>query len=338
VLPSLIAIWAFWFTSGELGTARGLIERLQDLVARTAFDWFEPEVESCAGWQDLYEGNLEDARTHQEDAMAGFLARPAEQSVSPFWPLPNDPIAVSAIALACVATLSGEPEEANRWEEQARARAEEIGFPRGPWSMAFVKTYGAWMRYFRGDRADARALGAEVVGIGQEHGYAYWTMLGSSYLAGPLTDAPDRTALEQVILTLRAMGQEAFAASNLAALAELAAADGDVEAADDLIEQAVLVVQKTGERLHLPDLLRRRAGYRLARGGPADEAARDLRDAVAVADEQGARVTQLRAAVALARLTDSRPDDWREVLSAARGSVPPSLDTEDTAAADALLT
>jgi tetratricopeptide (TPR) repeat protein len=338
VLPSLIAIWAFWFASGELGTARGLIERLQGLVSRTAFDWFLPEVESCAGWQDLFEGHLDDARAHQETAMEGFLARPAEQSVSPFWPLPNDPIAVSAIALACLATLRGEPDEADRWETQALARAEQIGFPRGPWSMAFVKTYAAWMRYFRGDRADARALGAEVVGIGKEHGYAYWTMLGSSYMASTDLAHPDRAFLEQVLVTLRAMGQEAFAAANLAALAELVDADGEVDAAHELIEQALQVVHKTGEELHLPDLLRRRAMYTLARGGPESDAAEDLRAAVDVAAEQGARVSRLRAAVELARLTDSRPEDWREVLSAARGGVPQALASEDTAAADALLT
>jgi class 3 adenylate cyclase len=338
VLPSLIAIWAFWFASGELGTARGLIERLQGLVSRTTFDWFEPEVESCAGWQDLYEGHLEDARAHQERAMEGFLARPPEQSVSPFWPLPNDPIAVSAIALACLATLRGEPDEADRWEDRARARAELIGFPRGPWSMAFVKTYGAWMRYFRGDRDEARALGAEVVGIGQEHGYAYWTMLGSSYMAGTDLARPDRAFLEQVVVMLRGMGQEAFAAANLAALAELVDADGDVDAAHDLVGQALQVVQKTGEQLHLPDLLRRRAEYTLARGGSASDAAEDLRAAVDVATEQGAHVTRLRAAVALARMDRARPDDWREVLTAARGGVPPTLSTEDTAAADALLT
>jgi class 3 adenylate cyclase/tetratricopeptide (TPR) repeat protein len=338
VLPSLIAIWAFWFASGELGTARGLIERLHGLVSQAAFSWFEPEVESCAGWQDLYEGHLDDARAHQEEAMQGFLARPVEQSVSPFWPLPNDPIAVSAISLACLATLRGDPEEAERREAQALARAEQIGFPRGPWSMAFVKTYAAWMRYFRGDRAEARALGAEVVAIGQEHGYAYWTMLGSSYLAGTSLAEPDRAFLEQVVVTLRAMGQEAFAASNLAALAELVDADGDIDAAHDLIEQALLVVQKTGERLHLPDLLVRRAAYTLARGGLASDAAADLRDAIEVASEQGARVTRLRAALALARLPESRTDDWKDVLASARAAVSPTLTTEDTAAADALLT
>ena len=109
VLPSLIAIWSYWLVHGDLVTARGLIDRLTGLVGRSTFSWFEPEVTACAGWQEFFEGRLPSARAHLEDAMAGFRARPAEQTVSPFWPLPNDPVAVSAIALACVSTLQGEP-------------------------------------------------------------------------------------------------------------------------------------------------------------------------------------------------------------------------------------
>jgi len=97
------------------------------------------------------------------------------------------------------------------------------------------------------------------------------------------------------------------------------------------------VVEETGEELHRPDLLRRRAAYTLARGGPPTDAAADLRAAVEVATEQGARVTRLRAAVALARLPDARPEDWRDVLAAARADLPASLATEDIAAADDLL-
>ena len=119
VLPSLIAIWAYWLTSGDLPTARGLIDRLTDMVGQKAFSWFEPEVESCAGFQDFYEGHLELAREHLERSIAGLMARPADQAVSPFWPLPNDPIAVSQIALASVSTLRGEPDTAAYWEREA---------------------------------------------------------------------------------------------------------------------------------------------------------------------------------------------------------------------------
>jgi class 3 adenylate cyclase/tetratricopeptide (TPR) repeat protein len=339
VLPSLIAIWAYWLTSGDLSTARGLIDRLSDMVRQPAFSWFEPEVESCAGWLDFYQGNLDSARVHLERGTAGFLARPAEQMVSPFWPLPNDPIAVSEIALACVSTLQGEPDEAQRWEREAVARAEEIGFPHGPFSLAFVKTYAAWIRRFLGQHDASRLLGSEVVGIGQAYGYAYWMMLGSLYVttADPGGE-PDGEFLEQTIATLRLMGQEAFAASSLAHLAHLNAEDDEFGRAHELIEEALEVVYKAGENVHLPELLRLRAVYSLARGGDDEEAVADLTEAMRVASEQGARVARLRAGIELARLPEAvRPNDWRILLIQARGDIASSLPTGETADADDLL-
>ena len=185
--------------------------------------------------------------------MTGFNARPFDQIVSPFWPLPNDPVAVSEIALACVSAIQGDLEEADRWQVGAIRRSEEVGFPRGPFSLAFVKTYAAWIQRFLGDHDKARLLGAEVVGIGQSYGYAYWMLLGSSYVAaGRPGGAPERGFLEDTIANIRLLGQEAFVASNLSYLAILSHEDGLVEEALSLVEEALDVVAKTGECLHLP--------------------------------------------------------------------------------------
>src|SRR3954447_15456661 len=222
VLPALIALWGYWLTSGGLSTARGLIDRLTDMVQQTAFSGFEPEVEACAGFLDLHQGRLRSAPDHLRRALAGFAVRPPEEMVSTFWPLPNDPVAGSAIALACVCAARGELEEAEQWEREALHRAEEIGSPLGPSSLAFVKTYAAWIRRFLGDDDAARQLGAEVVAIGQEHGIAFWTRLGFVYLAAPQPGGePDRAFVEQAIATLRLMGHEAFAPSHLIYLARL---------------------------------------------------------------------------------------------------------------------
>jgi class 3 adenylate cyclase/tetratricopeptide (TPR) repeat protein len=339
VLPSVIAIWAYWLTSGDLPTARGLIDRLTDMIGQQAFSWFEPEVESCAGFQEFYEGHLVLAQKHLEHSMAGFLARPADQAVSPFWPLPNDPIAVCQIALASVSTLRGEPERAAYWEREALRRAEEVGFPRGPFSRAFVKVYAAWMRRFTGDDNACWQLGSEVVAIGQEYGYVFWTTLGSTYIAkGAPGGEEHREFLQESVDTLRLMGQEAFAASNLGYLARLHAAAGESDRAQDAVAEALDVVRKSGEHVHLPELLRQRALYTLVDGGDTDEAVADLREAERVATEQGARVARLRAALELTRLSESlRPKYWRRMLQEARSDMPASFASEETALADDLL-
>jgi class 3 adenylate cyclase/tetratricopeptide (TPR) repeat protein len=339
VLPALIALWGYWLTSGGITAARGLIERLTDMVKQPAFSGFQPEVEACAGFLDLHQGRLRSAPEHLERALAGFAARPPAETVSPVWPLPNDPVAGAAIALACVSAARGELDEAERWEGEALRRAGEIGSPLGPSSLAFVKTYAAWIRRFLGDDDAARQLGAEVVAIGQEHGYAYWTRLGLVYTAAREPGGePDRAFVEEAIATLRLMGHEAFAASHLIYLARLDAATGDFKRAGEHIADGLAAVHKAGEHFHLPGLLHLRAAYALAQGAAADQPVADLREAVRVAIEQGSRVTRLRAALELARVPPAyRPDDWRATLSEARRDLPSSFRSRQTEAADDLL-
>jgi class 3 adenylate cyclase/tetratricopeptide (TPR) repeat protein len=339
VLPALIALWGYWLTSGGVPTARRVIDRLTDMVHQAAFSGFEPEVEDCAGFLDLHQGRLRSAPEHLRRALAGFAVRPAEEMVSRVWPLPNDPVAGSAIALACVSAARGEVAEAERWEREALRRAEAIGPPSGPSSLAFVKTYAAWIRRFLGDDDAARQLGAEIVAIGQEHGSAYWTRHGYVYLASRQPGGePDRAFVEQAIATLRQMGNEAFVASHLIYLARLDAAAGDVDRAAEHIADALEAVRTTGEHLHLPGLLRLRATYALAQGAAADQPVADLREAIRVAIEQGSSVTRLRAALDLGRVPPpSRPHDWRTVLSEARADLPGSFASDETVAADDLL-
>ncbi|HEU5242137.1 MAG TPA: adenylate/guanylate cyclase domain-containing protein, partial [Ornithinibacter sp.] len=262
VLPSLIAIWAYWLVHGGPATTRALIDRLAGMVHEDVYSWFTPEVEACFGWQQFYAADFQAARTHFEIGMAGFRARPEGQTVSPFWPLPNDPVAVSLVALSCVSTARGDLVEAQQWELEAIGRAEQIGFPQGPFSLAFVKTFAAWNARFVGDDDKSRRLGEEIVALGREHGYALWTALGSAYAPPvPTGGAEHRAFLEQVIGQVRLMGQESFMAAYLGYLAELHAGAGEVRRALECVSEALQVVGKTGEELHLPELLRYRARY-----------------------------------------------------------------------------
>lgn len=333
----IIAIWAYWLTNGDLGTAGHLAGRLLHMVQDEALAWFRPEVEACAGFQSFYEGDVAQARTHLDAAIAGFSTRPADQMVSPLWPLPNDPYAVTAIAIACVETLAGDLVVAAEWEERAVARAEECGFPQGPFSLAFVKTYMAWNRRIVGDPTGAEALGAEVVRIGQQYGYAYWLALGSMYMVAPTpgeTTAAD--AMTQSIATLRAIGHEAFMASSLGYLAQLWEEGGMHDQAIATIGEALLVAEKTGERLHVPELLTARALLR--RSEAPVEAGADLAEAINLAERHGLHLIGLRAAVAQAELPPSaRTGPWREQLEAALARMPAGVSLAETSAAESIL-
>ncbi|MGY1794283.1 ATP-binding protein [Geodermatophilus sp. SYSU D00525] len=340
VLPALIALWAYWISSGRLTTARGVLDQLAAMVREPAFASFEPEVLGCTGYQDFKRGHFTSAQAQLERALAAISSRPTGQWDSPLWPLPNDPYSGGAGALAAVCAARGELDAAERWEREARRRAEEVGSPRGPYSLAQVEsTFSTWIRHLLGDEEAARRLGAEAADIGREHGYALWAAFGAAWAAtdrpgGP----PDRAFLEQALETLALMGQQGFFAGHLGRLADLDAAAGDQEQADRHLAEALETVSRTGEELDLPELLRRRARFTLARGGDAAPAVADLTEAVRVATGQGARLSRLRAAVDLARLSpDVRPAGWRTVLEEARADLPGATVTPETTAADALL-
>jgi class 3 adenylate cyclase len=339
VLPALIGIWAYWLSSGQLTTARGVLDQLTAMVREPAFAPFAPEVETVTGVHELHRGRLPAAQGHLQRAWAGLTARPPEQ-VPPVWPLPNDPVSAVASALAAVTAARGDLAEAEGWQRAAEARARDIGPPLGPSSLAFAKaSWGAWVQVLVGDFGAAQRLGAEAAAIGQEHGYALWTTLGATWAAtGTPGGPPDREFLDRTIAALVRMGQVTFLASHLAVLAGLDADAGDVDRADEHLAEAFAAVQRSGEDLHLPELLRLRARLRLARGDDAGAAAADLTEAVRVATAQGARMSRLHAAVDLARLPPpSRPADWRAVLADARDDLPASTATSATAAADELL-
>jgi len=207
-------------------------------------------------------------------------------------------------------------------------------------SAAFAKaSYGAWIRRFLGDDEAAARLGVDAVAIGQEHGYAFWTAYGAVWAAtdrpgGP----PDREFLEQTLSVLLLMGHQAFRASHLAFLARLDEAAGDPGRADEHLAEAFAAARRSGEDLHLPELLRQRARAALTRGGDTEQAVADLTEAVRIATRQGARVSRLRAAVDLARLPAARrPEGWRPTLAEARADMPPSVGIPEVEAADGLL-
>src|SRR5207244_3734970 len=201
------------------------------------------------GYVAFHTGDIRQARSVFEEAWEGFLHRPPEGMVSPFWGMPHDPVTITAAALTCLAGLEGRVADSETWRRRAVERAEGIGFPQGPFSLALLTLYLA--------RAHA------------------W--LGN----GP-----------QALQT---------------------------------VDDALLLVQKQGEWIHQPDLLRLRAELTATvRPGRMDDVVDDLRAAVEVGLAQGSLVLALRAAIDLARVSaGTRPADWRSVLSSVYDVLPP---------------
>ena len=106
-----------------------------------------------------------------------------------------------------------------------------------------------------------------------------------------------------------------------------------------MVEDALLLTQKSGEFVHQPHLLRLRAELTASVDpGRMDDVVADLRAAVAVGLAQDSLVLALHAANDLARLPIvARPADWRRVLKSVRDLLPPDSESPGLAEARALL-
>lgn len=107
-----------------------------------------------------------------------------------------------------------------------------------------------------------------------------------------------------------------------------------------VLDQALAQVERTGEMVDTPEMLRLRGEWLLARAGlPAPEVEQCLRAAIELARAQQARWWELRATVSLARLLkkQGKTVEARAMLAEIYGWFTQGFDTADLKEAKALL-
>ena len=104
------------------------------------------------------------------------------------------------------------------------------------------------------------------------------------------------------------------------------------------MDDALQIVERTGERW-LEAELNRHKGQLLLRRGHSETAEELYRKALGIAEEQGAKLWELRAAASLARLRrePGRRTEARDLLAPVYGWFTEGFDTPDLKAAKALL-
>jgi predicted ATPase len=123
----------------------------------------------------------------------------------------------------------------------------------------------------------------------------------------------------------------------IALLSRACAIAGQVEEALNLLDEALQIAERTGERWFAAELNRHK-GQLLLHQGHTD-AAEEYRKALSIAEEQEAKLWELRAAVSLARLRcdQGRRAEARDLLAPVYGWFTEGFDTADLKEAKALL-
>jgi hypothetical protein len=161
------------------------------------------------------------------------------------------------------------------------------------------------MRIESGQLDRAAEVAADLVRLGEEHGFDAWAMVGAaqqatvSALSSLAADAVDPAALQGHIATItafvdawRAFGMICLITYYDGVIARLLVGAGQLADARDRVSVALHLAEETGMQFHDANLLRIRACTH-----DDDEQRRaDLRAAVELARRQGATIYELRAA------------------------------------------
>src|SRR6185295_15668484 len=207
--------------------------------------------------------------------------------------------------LAWTLALMGRLDEAAARDREGLEHARQLG---DAFSLAWGCHAGAVTRQMFGDWRTSEGLAAEAVTLAAEHGFPYvlgmatvdqgWALIMQGNAAGiPL--------LRRGVAAIDATGARLVRPAYLGMLALADKIEGRPDAAAARLDDALREVERTGERVHEPDLLIGRSNLLAADASsrPAMRAAEEgLRRACDVARALGACLLGLRAALALARL------------------------------------
>jgi transcriptional regulator with AAA-type ATPase domain/tetratricopeptide (TPR) repeat protein len=293
-------LWRFQLSRADFRAAEHLVGRLLAVAHGHADTLVRVGGHVAAGVDTFYRGEFARAREHlSQAATLDDRGRAAEQVLRY-----GQDMGVAATGfLGWADAVIGDLEGGARRAELALRMAREGGHP---FNVALALFLACEIHELRREPAVVRRLGDELVALSREYGFAFFVAIGLSHAgwgrsASGETDAGAAMMQEGADL-FRRVGQRVGLAHR-ARLAEGLLATGAVEAALDVIADALEQRRQTAEHAFVAPLLTRRAEA-LARRGEAAAALAALREAVEVATGQGATLFARDAAAALRRLED----------------------------------
>jgi predicted ATPase len=331
-------LWAGSYVRGELSSMRGHVEAfLGDVRARPDSPEAGIAYRVC-GVTHQFAGEYAEARENLERALALFQPGRDDDLAFRFG------LDVGFTVLICSAIALwplGEVERAMSLFESAQARLAAITHAG---SLAFGRQHLTLFGLMRRDQQRASKDAFELARVAREHDLTMFRAF-AAFFEGWATaaDGTPGTGLEDMrrgVDLLREQNVLQFDGLLKIALAEAEASAGDPDRAVAILDEALVICDRTGYRAFEAELHRVRGETLLKRDpanpAPAEEA---LLNAIAVAKQQGTRSFELRAALSLAKLYQStgRPADAHAVLAAALEGFAPTSKMPEIAEAQSLL-
>ena len=321
---------------GELDRAQSLAEDLLHLSHRRNDVAGLVMGHYSSGRNLMWVGSFASSRSHLETVLALYDPNSHHSLVRQTGIHPQ--LAAQA-ALGIVLFCLGFPDQALAQSNKAIAGARRLPHPP---TLAMSMGMDALLLSIIGDDAGLEQRVDGLVAIATDQGFPFYRATGAIYRGRVKAKHADVT---EGLSLLRA-GSSAYCATGatvwmplyIAFLAAACEVAGQTEEAAARLDQALQLVERTGERWFAAELDRQRGQLLLRQGHP--EAAEELyREALSIAREQEAKLWELRAAASLARLWryQGRCAAARDLLAPVYGWFTEGFATPDLKAAKMLL-
>ena len=334
----LYGIWACYYVGGEVVLQRDAAldfireaERHGDTAAlclshRTLGTTYVTMGEFVAG------------RQHLERARA--LYNPVEHAK--FRYQYGQDIGATALCYLCWALWHlGYFDQASEVAAEAVTHADEVAHPH---TQVYTICHARGMLdIFRRRPEETSSYAGLVVSLCDEHGFPFWAA-GGRILNGWAATCRGEAELGIELLrdgvaAWRNTGARLWLPIFLALEAEAHAKAGHTDTALQVIAEAILISEETGERWAIAEVLRIKAGLLLATGRPTEEAEALLVNSLQIARHQRARSWELRVVCDLAHLWQhqGRRAEALQLVQTVYDQITEGFDTADLRDAEALL-
>jgi class 3 adenylate cyclase/predicted ATPase len=283
----------------------------------------------------LFLGRFASSRSHLEKALALYDPISHHSLVHQGGIHPQ---VASQVHLGIVLFCLGYPDQALARSNVAIAEARNLVHPP---SLALTLVLDGVLLSLVGDHVTLDGRTDQLVAVATEQGFPHWRAQGTIYRGWVKVKNGDVaegiSILRCGLAAYRATGQEVWMPHYTGLLARAWDIAGQIEEGVTLLDDAVQIAERTGER-SLEAELNRHKGQLLRQGHP--EAAEELyRKALSIAEEQEAKLWQLRAAASFARLRrdQGRRAEALDLLAPIYGWFTEGFDMPDLKEAKALL-
>ena len=288
----------------------------------------------CSGRDLLLAGRFASSRSHFEEVLALYDPISHGSLVHQTGSHPG-PVSQGylGIALFCL----GFPDQA-----LARSNAAIAEALAHPPTLTVSLAQSARLLSLTGDNAPLDERAAQLIAVATEQSFPLYRVLGTIYRGWAKVNtgevAEGISLLRSGSSAYSATGAETRISFHIGLLAKASEIAGQVEEALSLLDDALQNAERIGERWFAAELYRHK-GQLMLRQGDSEAAKQLYRKALSIAQEQEAKLWELRAARDLARLwaEHGRRTEARDLLAPVYGWFTEGFNTADLKEAKALL-